>query len=69
MSDAQDQQAREGQAPEAGEGTTRCERCGRLRPASWQCGCGGHGGGPVVPEGWDPELTRTSRPRLPLTRR
>jgi hypothetical protein len=47
-------------------GLVRCERCGALRPASG-CGCGGQGRGggrPTVPEGWDPELTRSARPRL-----
>jgi hypothetical protein len=42
----------------------RCERCGALKPASG-CGCGGQGrGGPTVPAGWDPEPTRSARPRL-----
>ena len=49
------------------EGTWTCERCGAVRPASWTCSCGGEGKGErIVPEGWDPELTRTSRPRLGL---
>ena len=52
------------------EGTWTCERCGAVRPASWTCSCGGEGKGErVVPEGWDPELTRTSRPRLGLIAR
>ena len=52
------------------EGTWTCERCGAVRPASWTCSCGGEGKGErVVPEGWDPELTRTSRPRLGLVAR
>jgi hypothetical protein len=52
------------------EGTWTCERCGAVRPADWTCSCGGEGKGErVVPEGWDPELTRTSRPRLGLVAR
>jgi hypothetical protein len=52
------------------EGTWTCERCGAVRPASWTCSCGGNGKGErIVPEGWDPELTRTSRPRLGLVAR
>ena len=52
------------------EGTWTCERCGAVRPASWTCSCGGEGKGErIVPEGWDPELTRTSRPRLGLMAR
>jgi len=49
-------------------GMVRCERCGALKPASG-CACGGQGRGrgePTVPEGWDPELTRTPRPRLQI---
>ena len=52
------------------EGAWTCERCGAVRPASWTCSCGGDGKGErIVPEGWDPELTRTSRPRLGLVAR
>ena len=52
------------------EETWTCERCGAVRPASWTCECGGNGGGKrIVPEGWDPELTRTGRPRLGLIAR
>ena len=52
------------------EETWTCERCGAVRPASWTCECGGNGGGKrIVPEGWTPELTRTSRPRLGLIAR
>jgi hypothetical protein len=41
-----------------------------VRPASWTCSCGGEGKDErIVPEGWDPELTRTSRPRLGLIAR
>ncbi len=45
-----------------------CERCGRTKTAP--CACGG--GGPDRParlEGFDPELTRTGRPRLGLVAR
>ena len=52
------------------EGSWTCERCGAVRPASWTCSCGGQGKGErIVPEGWDPELTRSSRPRLGLIAR
>jgi hypothetical protein len=52
------------------EGTWTCERCGAVRPASWTCTCGGEGKGKgIVPEGWDPELTRSDRPRLGLVAR
>jgi hypothetical protein len=48
--------------------TTTCVVCGKERPADWQCGCGGDTP-PMVPEGWDPALTRGTGPRLPLTGR
>jgi hypothetical protein len=51
------------------EGTWTCERCGAVRPANWTCSCGDGKGERIVPEGWDPELTRTSRPRLGLIAR
>jgi len=52
---------------EDAEGYYACERCGKRKPVDFTCACGGHGGGePVVPEGWDPELTRSSRPRLSI---
>jgi hypothetical protein len=52
------------------EGSWTCERCGAVRPADWTCSCGGEGKGErIVPEGWDPELTRTGRPRLGLIAR
>jgi hypothetical protein len=55
---------------EDADGFTTCERCGKRKPVDFTCACGGHGdGGPVVPEGWDPELTRSSRPRLSIVRR
>ncbi len=50
---------------EDAEGHYTCERCGKRRPLDFTCACG-HGGEPVVPEGWDPELTRSSRPRLSI---
>jgi len=53
------------------DGFFTCERCGKVKPVSFVCACGGQGqghgpgpGGPVIPEGWDPALTQTSRPRL-----
>jgi hypothetical protein len=52
------------------EGSWTCERCGAVRPANWTCSCGGDGKGDrIVPEGWNPDLTRTSRPRLGLIAR
>jgi hypothetical protein len=68
---ADDAEHREGGVGTSGqEGTWTCERCGAVRPASWTCNCGGNGKGErIVPEGWDPELTRTSRPRLGLIAR
>lgn len=58
----------------ADTGFYTCERCGKVKPVDSACGCGGHGqghgqgSGPMMPlpEGWDPSLTRTSRPRLRL---
>ena len=63
---------REGAVAETTEqdGSFTCKLCGAERPAGWACGCGGREGGqPMTPEGWDPELTRTSRPRLDLVAR
>jgi hypothetical protein len=52
------------------EGTWTCERCGAVRPATWTCDCGGEGRKEqAVPEGWDPELTRSGRPRLKIVLR
>jgi hypothetical protein len=69
---ADDADHREGGVEETTEqeGTWTCERCGAVRPADWTCSCGGNGKGErIVPEGWDPDLTRTSRPRLGLVAR
>jgi hypothetical protein len=49
-----------------------CERCGKVRPRSWTCDCGGEGkGGEAGTElaGWDPATTQSSRPRLRLVQR
>jgi hypothetical protein len=49
-----------------------CERCGKVKPIDSACTCGGKGHGegePLVPEGWDPEPTRSARPRLKLVSR
>ena len=49
------------------DGSSTCERCGKRKPVASACTCGGHGRGeaePQVPEGWDPTLTQTDRPRL-----
>lgn len=55
---------------EDADGLYTCERCGKRKPVGSTCACGGHGGGePVTPEGWDPELTRSSRPRLSIVGR
>jgi hypothetical protein len=46
-----------------------CERCGKVKPIASACSCGGEGHGQgegLVPEGWDPELTRGDRPRLSI---
>lgn len=67
------------------DGYYTCERCGRRKAVGSRCtSCGGDHGGPpersgepqagaivdrMVPEGWDPELTRSSRPRLEIVRR
>ncbi len=56
------------------DGFYTCERCGKVKPVSSAsaCACGGSGGGqgrPVEGEDWDPEPTRSSRPRLSLVRR
>lgn len=67
---AGDLEHREGGMETEREETWTCERCGAVRPANWTCECGGNGGGRrIVPEGWTPELTRTSRPRLDLVAR
>ena len=53
---------------EDADGFFTCERCGKRKPVGFTCAC--HGGGePVTPEGWDPELTRSARPRLSIVRR
>jgi len=49
-----------------------CERCGKVKPIASACTCGGEGHGegePVALEGWDPELTRGTRGRLPVVAR
>jgi hypothetical protein len=49
-----------------------CERCGKVRPRTWTCDCGGEGeGGQARAElaGWDPVTTRSDRPRLRLVQR
>jgi hypothetical protein len=49
-----------------------CERCGKVRPRTWTCDCGGEGkGGQAGTElaGRDPATTRSSRPRLRLVPR
>jgi hypothetical protein len=49
-----------------------CERCGKVRPKTWTCECGGEGqGGTPRAElaGWDPATTESSRPRLRLVQR
>jgi hypothetical protein len=53
------------------QGAFTCERCGAVRPAGWTCGCGGKGQGQEPPrlEGFDPETTRSPRPRLKLVQR
>ena len=53
---------------EDAEGFYTCERCGKVKSLTDTCACGKRGE-PVVPEGWDPELTRGSRPRLSIVAR
>jgi hypothetical protein len=53
------------------DGFYTCERCGKVKPVASTCTCGGKGHGegePMVPEGWDPEITRAARPRLSIVR-
>jgi hypothetical protein len=54
------------------DGFYECERCGKVKPIASACTCGGKGHGegePLVPEGWDPELTRGARSRLTIVAR
>jgi hypothetical protein len=56
------------------DGFFECERCGKVKPVASACACGGQGQGegqgkPAIPEGWDPELTRGSRPKLGIVAR
>jgi hypothetical protein len=52
------------------DGYYTCERCGKRKQVGSRCtACGEHRGEPTVPEGWDPELTSSSRPRLSIVRR
>jgi hypothetical protein len=54
------------------EGPDVCERCGRVKTSPCACGGAGHGGGEAAAtklEGFDPELTRSTRPRLGLVAR
>jgi hypothetical protein len=53
---------------EDAEGFYTCERCGKVKSLTATCACG-KSGEPVVPEGWDPELTGGSRPRLSIVSR
>jgi hypothetical protein len=53
---------------EDSEGFYTCERCGKVKSMTEACACG-KSGEPVVPEGWDPELTGGSRPRLSIVSR
>ncbi|HYT26406.1 MAG TPA: hypothetical protein VEP73_08010 [Actinomycetota bacterium] len=50
-------------------GSYRCERCGVLRSAASGCTCGRDGAERIAPQGWDPELTRSARPRLRIVLR
>jgi hypothetical protein len=43
------------------DGFYTCERCGKVKSLASTCACGETRGEPVVPEGWDPEVTRGSR--------
>jgi hypothetical protein len=58
----------ETEGSEGSEGFYTCERCGKVKSTTEACACG-KSGEPVVPEGWDPELTGGSRPRLSIVSR
>jgi hypothetical protein len=54
------------------EGPYVCERCGRVKTSPCACGGAGHDGEEATAaklEGFDPELTRSGRPRLGLVAR
>jgi hypothetical protein len=49
-----------------------CERCGKVRPRTWTCDCGGQAREQKAPAelpDWDPATTRTPRSRLRLVAR
>jgi hypothetical protein len=58
---------------EDADGFYTCERCGKRKAVGSRCtSCGeAHGEpvNPVVPEGWDPTVTSSSRPRLGIVSR
>jgi ribosomal protein L37E len=55
---------------EDADGFYTCERCGRRKQVGSNCtSCGEGASEPRVPEGWDPELTRSERPRLQIVGR
>lgn len=55
---------------EDADGFYTCERCGKRKAVGSSCASCGEGAvQPLVPEGWDPELTRSERPRLSIVGR
>jgi hypothetical protein len=55
---------------EDADGFYTCERCGKRKAVGSRCtSCGEDRGEPMVPEGWDPKVTSSSRPRLEIVRR
>jgi hypothetical protein len=55
---------------EDADGFYTCERCGKRKLVGSRCAsCGEGHGEPLIPEGWDPELTSSDRPRLTIVGR
>ena len=55
---------------EDADGFYTCERCGKRKLVGSRCdSCGEGHGEPLVPEGWDPSLTSSNRPRLNIVAR
>jgi hypothetical protein len=55
---------------EDADGFYTCERCGKRKQVGSRCAsCGEGHGEPLIPEGWDPSLTSSDRPRLTIVGR
>jgi ribosomal protein L37E len=55
---------------EDADGFYTCERCGKRKLVGSRCAsCGEGHGDPLVPQGWDPSLTSSDRPRLNIVAR